>query len=127
MTNAELHAHLTYLLGGHAHGVDACLRDVDSKLTDALEKMDDLKEAFNSKLDAKFQEVLARLPPPRDTARRRARRVPRVEVPTGTAAAQAAHEVLSDEGYDDYGGEDERVDENVFDGEEVEQPPPGHP
>ena len=90
MTTTELHAHFTHLLGGHAHDVDARLGDVDSKLTDALEKMDDLEEAFNSKLDAKFQEVLARLPPPRNNARRRAHRVPRAEVPAGTAAATAA-------------------------------------
>ena len=121
MTNAELHAHFTHLLGGHAHDVDARLGDVDAKLTDALEKMDGLEEAFTSKLDAKFQEVLARLPQPRDNVRRRARRVPRAEVPAGTApAAAAAPEAASDEGYDDYGGEEELVDENVLDGEEVE-------
>ncbi|KAK1649016.1 hypothetical protein QYE76_066821 [Lolium multiflorum] len=129
MTSEELHAHFNHLLGGHATDVDARLGDVDAKLTDALDKMDGLEAAFNSKLDAKFQEVLSRLPPPRDNVRRRARRVPRVEVPAGTApAAAAAPDAPSDEGYEDYGGdEDKRVDENVLDDEEVEQPSPGHP
>jgi hypothetical protein len=35
MTNAELHAQFTQLLGGHAHDVDARLGDVDFKLIDA--------------------------------------------------------------------------------------------
>jgi hypothetical protein len=39
------------------------LGDVDSKLSDAMEKIDGLEAAFNAKLDAKFQEVLAWLPP----------------------------------------------------------------
>jgi hypothetical protein len=43
MTSAELHAHFTHLLDGHAFQV-----------TDALEKIDGLEEAFNTKLDAKF-------------------------------------------------------------------------
>ncbi|KAK1665812.1 hypothetical protein QYE76_053971 [Lolium multiflorum] len=129
MTREELHAHFTHLLDGHAHDVDARLGDVDAKLTDALDKMDGLKAAFNSKLDAKFQEVLSRLPQPRDNVRRHAHHVPRAKVPAGTApAAAAATDAPSDQGYDDYGGdEDEQVDENVLDGEEVEQPAPGRP
>jgi hypothetical protein len=63
ITNAELHAHFTELLVGRAHNMDTRLGDVDSKLFDAMEKIDGLEEAFNTKLDAKFQEVLARLPP----------------------------------------------------------------
>ncbi|KAK1649120.1 hypothetical protein QYE76_066925 [Lolium multiflorum] len=128
MTNAEMHAHFTHLLGGHATDVDGRLGDVDAKLTDALDKIDGLEAAFNSKLDAKFQELLTRLPQPRDNVRRRARRVPRAEVPAGTApAAAAAPDAPSDEGYEDYGEyEDEQVDENVLDGE-VEQPAPGRP
>jgi hypothetical protein len=63
MTNAELHAHFTELLVGRAHNMDTRLGDVDSKLSVAMEKIDGLQEAFNAKLDAKFQEVLARLPP----------------------------------------------------------------
>ncbi|KAK1687140.1 hypothetical protein QYE76_047988 [Lolium multiflorum] len=129
MTNAEMHAHSTHLLGGHTTDVDGRLGDVDAKLTDALDKIDGLEAAFNSKLDAKFQELLTRLPQPRDNMQRRARRVPRADVPAGTApAAVAAPDAPSDEGYEDYGGdEDERVDENVLEDEEVEQPAPGRP
>ncbi|KAK1665725.1 hypothetical protein QYE76_053884 [Lolium multiflorum] len=125
MTNAEMHAHFLHLLGGHATDVDGRLGDVDAKLTDALDKIDGLEAAFNSKLDAKFQELLTRLPPPRANVQRRARRVPRADVPAGTAAAAAAaHDAPSDEGYEDYGGnEDEQVDENVLDDEEVQQAP----
>jgi hypothetical protein len=109
-----------------AHDVNSCLGDVDSKLTDAMEKIEGLKEAFNTKLDAKFQEFLARLPQPRGNARR-ARRVPRAIIPAGVAAvALAAPEAASDEGYEDYEGEDEMADENMLDGEEIQQPPPGH-
>ncbi|KAK1648895.1 hypothetical protein QYE76_066700 [Lolium multiflorum] len=74
MTNAEMHAHFLHLLGGHATDVDGRLGDVDAKLTDALDKIDGLEAAFNSKLDAKFQELLTRLPPPRANVQRRARR-----------------------------------------------------
>ncbi|KAK1611076.1 hypothetical protein QYE76_034749 [Lolium multiflorum] len=119
MTSAELHAHFTHLLGEHAHGVDARLGDVDSKLTNALEKIDCLEEAFNSKLDTKFQEILTRLPQPRNNVRH-TRRIPREDLPAGTAAAApSTPETTTDKGYDDYGGDDELVDENVLDGEEV--------
>ncbi|KAK1680882.1 hypothetical protein QYE76_041730 [Lolium multiflorum] len=126
MTNAEMHAHFMHLLGGHATDVDGCLGDVDAKLTEALDKIDGLEAAFNSKLDAKFQELLTRLPP---HVRHRARRVPLADVPAGTApAAAAAHDAPSDEGYVDYGGnEDEQVDENALDDEKVQQPAPGRP
>ncbi|KAK1601944.1 hypothetical protein QYE76_027049 [Lolium multiflorum] len=124
-----MHAHFTHLLGGHARDTEARIGDVDAKLTDALDKLDGLEAAFNTKLDAKFQELLTRLPPPRANVQRRARRVPRADVPAGTApAAAAAHDAPSDEGYEDYGGnEDEQVDENMLDDEEVQQPAPGRP
>jgi hypothetical protein len=62
-TNAELHDHFTQLSVRRAHDMDTRLGDVDSKLFDAMEKIDGLEEAFNTKIDAKIQEVLARLPP----------------------------------------------------------------
>jgi hypothetical protein len=55
MTPEQLHAHFTHLLGGHAHDVYPRLGDVDSKLTDALEKIDGLEGSFNTKIDTKFQ------------------------------------------------------------------------
>jgi hypothetical protein len=69
MMNAELHAHFSHLLVGHATDVDARLGDVDAKLTDVLDKIDVLEAAFKSKLDTKFHEVLTQLPQPRDNVR----------------------------------------------------------
>ena len=57
MTNAELHAHFNHLLVERA-------QDVDNQIAAAMERIDGLEEAFNTKLDAKFQEVLDRLPAP---------------------------------------------------------------
>jgi hypothetical protein len=57
MTSAELHAHFTRLLVGRAQDMDTCLGDVDSKLSDAMDKIAGIEASF------KFQEVMARLPP----------------------------------------------------------------
>ena len=57
MTTAELHAHFSQLLVGHA-------LDVDTQLAAAMEKIAGLEDVFNTKLDAKFQEILTRLPAP---------------------------------------------------------------
>jgi hypothetical protein len=54
MTGAELHAHFTRLLVGRAQDVDTCLGDVDSKLSDVMDKIAGLEASFNAKLDAKF-------------------------------------------------------------------------
>jgi hypothetical protein len=50
-----------------------------------------------------------------------------VDLPAGIAVAPSAPEAASDEGYEDYEWEDDMADENVLDGEEVQQPPPGRP
>jgi hypothetical protein len=63
MTSAELHAHFTRLLVGRAQDVNTRLGDVDYKLSDVMDKIAGLEASFNAKLDAKFKEVLARLPP----------------------------------------------------------------
>jgi hypothetical protein len=105
MTSAELHAHFTRLLVGHAQDVDTCLGDVDSKLSDAMDKIAGLEASFNTKLDAKFQEVLAHLPPQPQSGIHapRARRVPLVPPSAGTvtavAAAAAATEAATQDGY----------------------------
>jgi hypothetical protein len=54
MTSAKLHAHFTRLLVGHAQDVDTRLGEVDSKLSDAMDKIAGLEASFNTKLDAKF-------------------------------------------------------------------------
>jgi hypothetical protein len=57
-----LQAHITKLLSDH-------MQDVDKRFSDTMEQLEGLKTTFTAKLDAKFQEVLARLPPPlRDRA-----------------------------------------------------------
>jgi hypothetical protein len=40
------------------------MQDVDKHFSDTMEQLEGLEAAFTAKLDAKFQEVLARLPPP---------------------------------------------------------------
>jgi hypothetical protein len=48
---------------GRAQDVDTRLGDIDSKLSDAMDKIAGLEASFNTKLDAWFQKVQARLPP----------------------------------------------------------------
>src|SRR3954469_10022770 len=62
MTNQALHAHFSEILVGRAEDVDACLGEFDTKLTNAMDKIDGLEKSFNNKVDARFKEVLARLP-----------------------------------------------------------------
>jgi hypothetical protein len=53
-----LQAHVTKkLLSDH-------MQDVGKRFSDTMEQLEGLKSTFTAKLDAKFQEVLARLPPP---------------------------------------------------------------
>jgi hypothetical protein len=54
MTRAELHAHFTWLLVGQAQDVGTRLGDVDSKLSDTMDKIVGLEASFNTKLDGKF-------------------------------------------------------------------------
>jgi hypothetical protein len=130
ITNAELHAQFTQLLVGHAHDMDTRLGDVDSKLSDAMEKIDGLEAAFNAKLDVKFQEVLSPLPPqPQPGVHApRARRVPLVLPPAGTVTAEAdAMEAATQDGYAADEGKNEFKDENELEEDKVQQRAPGHP
>jgi hypothetical protein len=52
-----LQAYVTKLLSDH-------MQDVDKRFSDTMEQLEGLETTFTAKLDAKFQEVLARLPPP---------------------------------------------------------------
>ena len=58
MTNEELHAHFSELLVSRAEDVDTRLGEFDTKLTNAMDKIDGLEKSFNDKLDARFKEVL---------------------------------------------------------------------
>src|SRR3954468_16427348 len=64
MMNQELHAHFSELLVGRAEDVDARLEEFDTKLTNAMDKIDVLEKSFNNKLDTRFKEVLDRLSAP---------------------------------------------------------------
>jgi hypothetical protein len=125
MTSAELQAHFTQLLAGHAHDMDTHLCYVYSKLSDAMVKIDCLEESFNAKLDAKFWEVWAWLPQPGVPAPC-AHRVPLTAPPVGTVTtATAATDAATHVGCADDEGEDELEDENMLHDEEVQQPAPG--
>ena len=55
------------------------VQDFVTNFGEAMEKLDGLEKTFDTKMDAKFNEVLARLPPPAAVPipfERRARRVP---------------------------------------------------
>jgi hypothetical protein len=54
MTSAEWHAYFTRLLVGRVQDVDTRLGNVDSKLSDVMDKTACLEASFNAKLDAKF-------------------------------------------------------------------------
>jgi hypothetical protein len=93
-----------------------------------MDKIAGLEASFNAKLDAKFQEVLACLPPqPQPGVHApHARRVPLVPPPTGiVTAAVAATEVATQDVYATDEGENEFEGENELEEDEVQQPAPG--
>ena len=57
MTNKELHDKFQQMMADQ-------VQDVVTSLGEAMEKLGDLEKTFDTKMDAKFNEVLARLPPP---------------------------------------------------------------
>ena len=57
MTNKEMHDKFATL-------VMANTEDVDKRLGEALDKLAAFEQSFDAKLDTKFNELLARLPPP---------------------------------------------------------------
>ena len=134
MTNEELHAHFSELLVSSAEDVDTRLGEFDTKLTNAMDKIDGLEKSFNAKLDVRFKELLNRLPAPAPAPTHGARRIPITGRTAGsaaaappaattaadapqTSAAAAAATLGTDDGY--YYDPD---DDDMFD-EEVEQPP----
>ena len=98
MTNKELHDKFATL-------VMANTEDVDKRLGEAPHKLADFEKSFDAKLDTKFNELLARLPPPppvpplRPGYVGRAQRVPLDPGQNSGVAADAAD--------DYYEGEDE--------------------
>src|SRR6266536_2748445 len=57
MTNKELHDKFQQMWGKQ-------VEDVMASFGQAMERMDDIEKTIDTKLDAKFEEVLKRLPPP---------------------------------------------------------------
>ena len=57
MSNKELHDKFHQMLGQQ-------VEDVMASFGKAMEKMDDIEKTIDTKLDAKFDELLKRLPPP---------------------------------------------------------------
>src|SRR3954471_23316926 len=84
MTNEELHAHFSALLVSRAEDVDTRLGEFDTKLTNAVDKIDGLEKSFNAKLDVRFKELLNRFPAPAPT--HGTRRMPITGRTAGSAA-----------------------------------------
>src|SRR3954469_26021462 len=57
LTNKELHDKFQQMMSGQ-------VQDVLNRFEEAMEKIDGIETAFETKLDNKFNELLARLPPP---------------------------------------------------------------
>ena len=57
LTNKERHDKFQQMMSGH-------VEDVLNRFEEAMEKIDGIEKAFETKLDNKFNELLARLPPP---------------------------------------------------------------
>src|SRR3954470_9398428 len=134
MTNEELHAHFSELLVSRAEDVDTRLGEFDAKLTNTVDKIDGLEKSFNAKLDARFKELLNRLPAPAPAPTHGARRIPITGRTTGSAAAAPPVATATTDAPQTSAtaaatalGTDDRYyydpdDDDLFD-EEVEQPP----
>ena len=118
MTNKDLHGKFQQMMSGQ-------VQDVLNKFEEAMEKIDGMEKTFETKLDNKFNELLARLPPPppaaanaplqqqqqqrlpprRETALRRASRVPLQSGQTAGAAVDNSVAPAVDAEEDDYVGD----------------------
>lgn len=134
MTNKELHDKFQQMMGEQ-------VQDVVHRFEEAMEKIDGLEKTFDTKMEAKFNELLACLPPPPAAPLQhqqqqhhlpdqvgRARRVPRAQGQQSgagaTVVASAAPATTVDQ-YDDYDGEYE--DEVPPNQNYVQPPAPGRP
>ena len=117
LTNKELHDKFAQLVTEH-------VQELDTRFGEAMDKIDGFEKTFNTKLDTKFNELLARLPPPPAAQRQpgtvgRARRVlidqgeNSAAAPTVTAAAAPAF--ATEEQFEDYTDAEESEDEGAQD------------
>src|SRR3954465_8398842 len=116
LTNKELHDKFQQLMSGQ-------VEDVLNRFEEAMEKIDGMEKTFETKLDNRFNELLARLPPPpptapnaplqqqqrlpprRETALRRASRVALQPGQTAGAAVYTSVAPAADVEEDDYVGD----------------------
>ena len=141
MKNKELHDKFQQMMSGQ-------VQDVLNRFEEAMEKIDGMEKTFETKLDNKFNELLSRFPPPppaaptaplqhqqqhrlpprRETALRRASRVPLAFGQTVGAAVDASVAPAADAEEDDYVGD---YEDEVAQNQNYMQPPapqpPGRP
>src|SRR3954470_14820882 len=139
LTNKELHDKFQQLMRGQ-------VQDVLNRFEEAMEKIDGMEKTFETKLDHKFNELLAYLPPPppaapntplqqqqrlpplRETALRRASRVPLALGQTVGAAVDTTVAPAADAEEDDYVGDyEDEVDQNQNYVQPPAPQPPGRP
>src|SRR5919106_6858828 len=125
LTNKQLHDKFQQMMSGQ-------VQDVLNIFEEAMEKIDGMEKTFETKLDNKFNELLARLPPPppaapnaplqqqqrrlpphRETDLRRASSVPLAFGQTVGAAVDTSVAPAADAEEDDYVGDyEDEVDQN---------------
>ena len=137
LTNKELHDTFQQMMSVQ-------VQDVINRFEEAMEKIDGMEKTFETKLDNKFNELLARLPPPppaaanaplqqqqqqrlpprREADLRRASRVPLQPGQTAGAAVDTSMAPAADVEEDDYVGDyEDEVDQN----QNYVQPPAPQP
>ena len=141
LTNKELHDTFQQMMSGQ-------VQDVLNRFDEAMEKIDGMEKTFETKLDNKFAELLSRFPPPppaapaaplqqqqqhrlpprRETALRRASRVPLAFGQTVGAAVDTSVAPAADAEEDDYVGDyEDEVDQNQHYVQPPVPPPAGRP
>ena len=141
LTNKELHDTFQQMMSGQ-------VQDVLNRFEEAMEKIDGMEKTFEKNLDNKFAELLSRFPPPppaapaaplqqqqqhrlpprRETALRRASRVPLQPGQTAGAAVDTSVAPTADVEEDDYAGDyEDEVDQNQNYVQPPAPQPPGRP
>ena len=114
MTPKELFDHFNKLQVGQA-------QDTETRYAELADKIDAIETSFANQLEAKFQDLLMRLPPqapappPRQNPNGQQRRARRVPLPAHVAAGAPAF----DDAYED---DDDFLNEQEEEGEVIQQP-----
>ena len=138
LTNKELHDNFQQMMTEH-------VQDVLNNFEEAMEKITGLEKTFETKLYNRFNELLERLPPPtapaaqlqqqqqqlppcRETALRRASRVPLQPCQTVGAAVDNSVAPAADAEEEDFAGDyEDEVDQNQNYVQPPAPQPPGRP